>query len=267
MKILIIGASGYLGSEVHSILKNTGATVYGTCYQSTAPDLIQVNMQTLGDHHALIDLNPDVIIWSIYDFEAEMNLSTIGLKSLIDNIPKHVRLIYVSTMLAKGVNQTEETTPCPRTSDEYLYHYVNGKIKGEQIVSSHPNHVIVRPGSIYGFGLNRNPDSRMKGLILKSKSSPESPYTRTANLYTSFVHVNDLAHAIVELSTNQLTGIINISGDQPISYYHFNLHLANLLDLDSSFIAADYNEETQYHTLENIKRKQYLKTIVREIVI
>lgn len=267
MKILIIGASGYLGSEVYSIFKSTGTTVYGTCYESAAPDLIQVNMQTIGDHQALFDLKPDVIIWSIYDFEAEMNLSTIGLKTLIDNIPKHVRLIYVSTMLAKGRNQTEETTPCLRTPDEHLHHYVNGKIKGEQIVSSHPNHVIVRPGSIYGFGLNRNPDSRMEGLILKSKSSSESPYTRTANLYTSFVHVTDLAHAIVELSTNQLTGIINISGDQPISYYHFNLHLANMMDLDSCFIAAEYNEEVQYHTLENTKRKQYLKTAVREIML
>ncbi len=267
MKILIIGASGYLGSEVYDIFTNTGATVYGTCYQSVAPDLIQVNMQTIGDHQALIDLNPDVIIWSIYDFKAEMTLSTVGLKGLIDNIPKHVRLIYVSTMLGKGMNQTEETTPCLRTLNEHLHHYVNGKIKGEQIVSSHLNHVIVRPGSIYGFGHKNNPDSRMQGLVLKSKSVPESCHTRTANLYTSFVHVNDLAKAIVELSTNDFTGIINVSGDQTISYYQFNLHLANMLDLDSNFIAAEYNEETQYHTLESIKRKQHLRTIIRDIVI
>ncbi len=60
----------------------------------------------------------------------------------------------------------------------------------------------------------------MKGLLEISKTGEK--YSRTANFYTSFVNVQDLADAIIELTYKDFKGTINISGERPVSYYEFN---------------------------------------------
>jgi dTDP-4-dehydrorhamnose reductase len=84
-------------------------------------------------------------------------------------------------------------------------------------------------------------------------------------MYASFVNVQDLAKAIIELVYSKFIGIINISGERPISHYDFNIHLARLLKIDNSFIIPDYKEKEVYHNLNNDKRKLILNTIVRDI--
>jgi len=147
--------------------------------------------------------------------------------------------------------------------DEYLSTYINGKIKGESKVRKHPNHVIVRPGSIYGYDYDGKMDLRMKKLLEISKTG--ETYSRTVNMYASFVHVQDLADAIIELTFSDFKGIINISGEKPVSHYDFNLSLAKLLDIDNSFIIPDYNPDEIYHSLSNDKRKSILTTLIRDI--
>jgi dTDP-4-dehydrorhamnose reductase len=123
--------------------------------------------------------------------------------------------------------------------------------------------VIVRPGSIYGYDYNGRMDSRMKGLHEIAKTGKD--YSRTANMYASFANVQDLADAIIELAYNKFTGIINISGERPVSHYNFNIYLARIMNIDDCFIIPDYKEEEIYHNLNNDKRKLLLNTIVRDI--
>jgi len=102
----------------------------------------------------------------------------------------------------------------------------------------------------------------MKGLLEVSKTGEK--YSKTANMHASFVNIEDLAAAVIELAYSDFTGIINVSGERPISHYDFNLHLAELMGIDSSFIMPDYKTEDVYHNLSNDKRKLLLKTAVRE---
>jgi dTDP-4-dehydrorhamnose reductase len=264
MNILIIGASGYLGNTIYKKLKeNTNDDIYGTSCKSSNYDLLQVNVLNRLDIQKLLSLKPDIIIWSIMDIEQEMLLSQIGMNEIVNNISKDVRLIYVSTTVGKGKDQTESVIPRRRMPDEYLSKYVNGKIEGESIVQKHPNHVIVRPGSIYGYDYDGKMDSRMKRLHEIAQTGKN--YSRTANMYASFVNVQDLADAIIELAYSNFTGIINISGERPVSHYDFNIYLSRLMGIDNSFIISDYKEEDVYHNLNNDKRKLLLNTKVRDI--
>lgn len=90
-------------------------------------------------------------------------------------------------------------------------------------------------------------------------------YSRTANMYASFVNIEDLAAAVIKLAYSDFTGIINVSGERPVSHYDFNLHLAELMGIDNGFIIPDYKAEDLYHNLSNDKRKLLLKTVIREI--
>jgi dTDP-4-dehydrorhamnose reductase len=264
MKLLVIGASGYLGNTIYKKLKErNNDDIYGTCCRSSKQELMQINALDKVDIQKLLSLEPDMIIWSIMDQEQEMLLSHIGINEIVNNISKDVRLIYVSTTIGKGKDQDENVVPNVRMTDEYLSKYVNGKIAGESIVKKHSNHVIVRPGSIYGYDYDGKMDYRMKGLLELSKMGEQ--YSRTANMYTSYVNVEDLSDAIIEIAYGNFTGTINISGERPVSYYDFNIYLAELMGIYSSFIIPDYREEDIYHNLNNDKRKTLLNTLIRDI--
>jgi dTDP-4-dehydrorhamnose reductase len=265
MKLLVIGASGYLGNTIYKKLKecNNNDDIYGTCYKSSNQELLQINVLDKLDVKKLLSFKPDIIIWSIMDPEQEMFLSQIGVNEIVNDIFEDVRLIYVSTTIGKGKDQAENVIPHKRMPDEYLSKYINGKITGEGIVKKHHNYVIVRPGSIFGYDYDGKMDSRMKGLLEISKTGKR--YSRTANMYASFVNVEDLADAIIEIAYGDFTGTINISGERPVSHYDFNIHLSRLMDIDSSFIIPDYKQDDVYHNLNNDKRKLFLNTLIRDI--
>ncbi|MEG1256228.1 hypothetical protein [Clostridium sp.] len=45
MRLLIIGASGYLGNAIHKKLKQcTNDNICGTCCKSSNPELLQINV-------------------------------------------------------------------------------------------------------------------------------------------------------------------------------------------------------------------------------
>jgi dTDP-4-dehydrorhamnose reductase len=264
VKILVIGANGYLGSTIYMRLKdNFNDDIYGTGRRSTKQNLIKIDVLKKVDIQKVLSLKPDIIIWSIMNQEQEMLLSEIGLNEIVNNISSKVRLIYISTTIGIGKNQDEHITPQERKSDEYLAKYVNGKIVGESIVKKHSDYVIVRPGSIYGYNYNGEMDERMKGLLEISQTGKQ--YSRTANMYASFVNVEDLADAIIEIAYNDLSGIINISGERSVSHYDFNVYLAGLMGIDNGFIIPDYKQEDVYHNLSNDKRKSLLNTVIRDI--
>lgn len=264
MKLMIIGASGYLGNTIYKKLRDcTTDEVYGTCYKSNNLELLNINILNKLDIKKLLSYKPDIIVWSIYDSEDEMALSLIGLNDIVNSISEDVRLIYVSTTVGQGKDQLESVIPYKRTPGEYLSKYVNGKIKGEEIVRKHANHVIVRPGSIYGYDYDGKMDLRMSELLKISKAG--ATYSRTANMYASFIHVQDLADAVIELVHITFKGTINISGEIPVSFYDFNINLAKLLTIDDNFIIPDYKPEDVYHNLNNNKRKGLLGTLIRDI--
>jgi dTDP-4-dehydrorhamnose reductase len=186
-----------------------------------------------------------------------------GLAECIDTLPDTTRLLYCSTMIGKGKNQSETISPSVRLDGDYLKEYFNGKIEGERIVQKHANHVIIRPGSIYGYDCDGNLDKRMKKLL--EQASNGLTYKRTANMYTSFIHISDLTNAILELSENDFKGILNISCENPVSYYEFNRHLAGLLKIDKNVVVADYKPDELYNTFSNTLRKTVLKSPIREI--
>lgn len=259
-----MGASGYLGNTIYKKLRKcTNDDICGTCHKSSNKELLQIDALNILDMKKVLSFQPDIIIWSIMNQEKEMLLSQVGVNSIVNNISKDVRLIYVSTTVGKGKDQSESIIPYKRMPNEYLSKYVNGKIEGESIVQKHPNHVIVRPGSIYGYDYDGKMDSRMKALRELSKTGKD--YSRTANMYASFINVQDLSDAIIELASCKFTGIINISGEKPVSYYDFNKYLASLLNIDDRFIKADYRKEEIYHNLNNYKRKLVLNTIIQDI--
>ncbi|MCK8058224.1 MULTISPECIES: NAD(P)-dependent oxidoreductase [unclassified Fusibacter] len=263
MRCLVIGASGYLGRYVYHGLKREANSCLGTCYRSHDSEFETLDVLNTENLIEIMKFKPDVVVWCVMDANLETEISDNGLRRLIELLLPETRLVYISTTLSSGKDQTEEDKPIVRKKDEYLADYVNGKILGEAIVKGHHNHIIIRPGSIYGFDYFGKKDVRME--LLNEQALSGQLYTRTANLYTSFVHVEDLATAIVELADHEVTGTINIAGERPVSHYIFTKHLAKLLEISDEFITADYRPDAEYRTLSCVLRKKILKSSISDV--
>lgn len=262
MKVLIIGASGFLGRTISFKLKNKGVDVLGTYCTNKKDDFIYVDIM---DVNKLVDIcstfEPNAIIWTIMNHELEEEIAEKVMPIICDNLGD-TRFIFISTSVAYEKNMLEEVEPQIRTPQMYNHHYFNGKIKSEQIIEKTKNYCIVRPGSIYGVNPYGEMDIRSK--ILKGKIDSCSEYNRAGNIIFSIIEVNELADCVIELIGNNYVGIINISEEQPVSHFEFNKALCRRYGWDDSYVIENEAEENIYY-FNNDLRKGLLKTTISAI--
>ena len=258
MKVLILGASGFLGGTIYSKIKNSGNEVLGTYSKNNKNrDYIKLDVFEISSLTALVtEYKPDVIIWTVINHEREEEIAEKVMPALCDAVGSK-RFIFVSTSVAYEKNMSESVEPFLRTEESYNHHYFNGKIKSEQVISKLPNYCIVRPGSIYGIDPFGEMDNR--SLALKKHVDSGEIYIRANNIEFSIVDVNELADAIIELTTNDYVGILNVSEEKPVSHYAFNKALCRKYGWDDSCIVANEEKENIYY-LDNSLRKRILKT-------
>lgn len=261
MKYLIIGASGFLGQTVYYKLKSSGKEVRGT-YSSRKidHDLIKLDVT---DTNELLNIyeryEPDVIIWTVMNAAIEEEIAEKSIKFLTELL-RQTKIIFLSTSVAYEKDMDESIEPQVRGEKDYNYHYFNGKIKSEAYIAQCKNYCIVRPGSIYGTTPYGEIDIRQK--VLKEYIDQRKPYYRAEDIVFSIVEVNELAEAVLELADNDYVGIINVSEEQPVNHYEFNLFLCGLNDWDSSWIKP-YKERENIYYLNNALRKRVLNTRLR----
>jgi dTDP-4-dehydrorhamnose reductase len=103
-RIMVVGASGYLGAHVYRILAEQGDhEVLGTYGRSAAlhEGLIQVDLtEAESVRRMMVHTRPDVVIWCVKHTSPDLDereLNYIGPRSVIANASPPMRLIFVST--------------------------------------------------------------------------------------------------------------------------------------------------------------------------
>ena len=258
VRVLIIGASGFLGRTIYFKLKDNGNEVLGTYSKNRKDsDYVKLNVFDISSLTSLVSgFKPDVIIWTVMDHEHEEEIAEKVMPVLCD-VVGNIRFIFVSISVAYEKNMSEDVTPFLRTEDSYNYHYFNGKIKSEHVISKLSNYCIVRPGSIYGIDPFGEMDNRSKAL--KKHVDSGELYIRANNIEFSIINVDELADAIIELATNDYVGILNVSEEEPVSHYAFNKALCRKNGWKDSCVVANEEKEKIYY-LDNSLRKMILKT-------
>jgi len=242
MKILILGASGFLGGKVyHKLSKNLNFKVAGTCFKSCKDNgLIKINIKDVNVTKEIFnEYKPDVVVWCLLDMNNEKELTDIGLRNIMENINDNTKFVYISTgalFEGKG-NYSEEVTLKYYYCSNPLAGYVNAKIYAEKVVKNHKKHIIIRTGPLYGQDIEGNWDKRVANLI--EALSENQTIFRSSNLYKTFVHIDNLADLINEMIEMDYNGIIHVGPVQKQSYYTFNRKMARKLGLDEKLIIED----------------------------
>ena len=212
MKVLILGASGFLGGILYKKIKEeTDFWVLGTYHElKKNNELIKLNITNLIDVKTFLEhFKADVIVWCLTGKTNEKELINEGLPNVINNMNQGCKFIFMSTNAVFGEgkgNFLEEDIPSYKSSGSAIALYSNAKIDGEKLVKELDDYIIIRPGVIYGQNISGKWDKRLSQLI--EDLTAGTSVVKTTNLINTFVEVNELSEAIIKLIKIDYKGIL-----------------------------------------------------------
>lgn len=237
MKILIIGASGFLGGKLYSTF-STQNEVLGTYQSQPQPDLISLDVTDALQTTKLIkEFRPEIVIHTVALSDPDIceqnkdkaeRINHYGTKNIVEACGEiEANLVYISTVYVfdgtKG-NYREEDATHP------INWYGETKLKAEQEVIQLPKYSILRFDKLYGFnGLGKRNDDL--GKILAGKSFEVNMDQIRQPLLT-----DDVAHAIKRIQELNFSGILHLAGQERISKYNLTVQLARLVGNESLVI-------------------------------
>ncbi|OUU47551.1 MAG: hypothetical protein CBC28_06950 [Flavobacteriaceae bacterium TMED68] len=232
-KILLIGASGFLGSYFYNRLKlSKDYFVCGTFFNNYNKNLVKLDYTDFSNFKLFLNkINPDIIVWSAgqknvklleQDFSIAEKNNLKPIKTIINfqqTINKNVQFIFISSDYVfngyKG-NYSDIEQPKPDTN------YGKSKYIAEQLIQEKSKlYSIIRVGSILGRG-SKFFDWLVEGLNTKL----------SIDLYDEIVSPTPLEMVYLALERcieKNLIGIFHISGNRNISKFQIGLELKESL--------------------------------------
>jgi nucleoside-diphosphate-sugar epimerase len=214
MKVLLTGASGFVGSHILDSLRARGISTAVLLRPTSSRQFIETHLPKLdvrtgsiGDPQSLAAAMQDVThvihcagATKALHLSGFYEVNHIGTRNVVDAVNRQEgriqRLVHISSLAAGGPavpdKPAREGDP-PRPISEYG----KSKLAGEQEVSRcQSEHVILRPPAVYG--------PRDDGFLpfFKAINAHVLPRFGSGSLALSFVYVKDLAEAVVACLTH-----------------------------------------------------------------
>ncbi len=243
---LIIGASGFIGSEIFNQLKAKEKPLKGTYYSSIKPELYKLNMISQEEVKLAFEkFKPRNTYMSAYipnvDY-CEMNdkpneINELGVTNVVKMCKKfNSKLIfYSSDYIFDGVSGPyfETDTPNP------INRYGQTKILCENLVAQLQNYLIIRTTVIYGY----NPESKNFLMTLTKDLKNQIEKAIPNDQIGSPTYVKDLAEISIKLVEENKNGIYNVAGPDLCSRYVFALKIAHSFGLNENLIKPISTEQ------------------------
>lgn len=225
-KVLIIGASGFLGQQLMKDLSKS-FTVIGTYNSKPKDNLLKLDITNEDGVKVVLEkTKPDIILLA----SALTNLDTcelqpdlckkinvLGVENIV-KYSKNSKIVFLSTdYVFDGEKGDYKETDLVNPINEYG----KSKLEAEKIVSRLKNYLIIRTCSLYTSDKN-NPKAVNKIIEKLTKGEVVKAVT---DVIASPTLIDDLSKAILTLIEKKRNGIYNVVGDSKLSWYE----IANLI--------------------------------------
>ena len=276
-KVLIVGASGFIGNYIYSNLKEkSNLIVQGTYCASQDKDLIKFDYRLQSDFEKIYKIEPDYLIWAAgekdlklteYDLSRTLTNNYLPFKSFLSNFKfsKNTKIIFISSDyvfdgLRGSYKVTDETYP---KSNYGTYKSMCEKF----LINSFSDYSIIRAGSIIGSGsvfFNWLVNSIKKEVSLELFDNYFTP-TPIVNVFNS---INDIINN--KLNDN----IMHISGDLKINRYELGLFIKEVINSEITLEKKKFDESnilffkdlslvSSYSSDKNITAKNYILKLLK----
>jgi len=254
MRILIIGASGFLGRKLIKILSKDakeGYEVVGTYYSRSIFDnnFKYYYLDALSENaveQLISKINPNVVIHLVAnpnpdtceaDREYAYKINVKSTEIVAEKCKKRkIKLVYTSTdYVFDGTNPPykEEDEPNP------LNWYGKTKLIGENIVRNllPDNHLIVRLPLLYGYS-GHETDNFIIKVINSLRSCNTFAVDDKRIRYPTLI--DDVSVAIQKLIKKDCVGTYHISASEGVTKYEFALRIAKIFNLPCQYLKGEH---------------------------
>lgn len=165
-RILVTGATGFVGSHLYTLLSQDNHEVFGTTKSKPSGNIFYCNISNESAAFELVEkVQPDVIIHSAaissvtsssnYEYYLSNTVGTENILRAAASLRQRVRFVFLSTAGVYGNQNTELLSEylCPKP----VHHYGMSKFCCERIISNFAeaiDYTILRPFNIIGEGQN-----------------------------------------------------------------------------------------------------------------
>ncbi len=234
--LLVVGGTGFLGSELIRQTEQRIARVHGTHRSRPIPDDVagaEWHRLDITDRAAVDQLvaetGADTVINTAYqqngpDVAAICCDGAAALASACASAG--ARLVHVSTdlvfdgTLGRPYAEADEANP--------IMAYGQAKLDGEHaVLAAMPSALVARTSIIYG-----SDDAPQEQLVRRAVTDPNFAFF--TDEFRSPVHVEDLAAALLDLARTDARGVLHLGSDSRIDRHHFASLLAQHAGLDTS---------------------------------
>lgn len=276
MNVIVTGASGVLGTAVHTAFQAAGNKVIGLSHSRTGPGLVQVDLTDQEEVDTLIErTRPEWVIHCAAERRpdvAEKNVD--GTRKLNVEVPGYLAklsakfgftLVYIST---DYVFDGSSPPYRPSSQTNPLQFYGQTKRDGEVAVlgAEGAKAVVLRVPVLYGPA-PKNSDSAVNILldVVQDQSGKTYKMDHYATRYPT--NVVDIANFLVRLSVLQkeIPRILHYSGAEPYTKYEICLIFAKLLGVPHKHIIPEADPPTGAGAATRPKNCQLLSLETEEL--
>lgn len=184
MKLFVIGANGYVGSEIYYTAQTGGFETVGTYANHSIKGLVRFRVEDETTWRSVKPQDSDVIIWAA----APISLTEVSQRfaQWLHSLPKKAVFVYLSS----------DIVLCPRAlqSETAIGEYARGKLAEQQAVLARPNSICLTTGPVFGTNSRGELDKRTKKLL----ESSEKKHEYWSDVYKTFVPIEGLVRTLFE---------------------------------------------------------------------
>jgi len=253
MKILIIGASGLIGSNCLRYFREQGHEVLGTYFSYKAKDT--VFLDTLNpdnpDNVDLDEFRPEVILncgalthvdYCEQNPEESFQKTVLSHQTVLEWAKKYnARVAYISTdYVFDGVGGPYLETDIVNPISIYGEH----KLEAEKLtMAQHPLNLILRVTNVYGN--EERGKNFVARIIQQAKEGQKLTLTLPVDQYATPVNAHDVARALLLLLNDKKSGIYNIASTDFLNRVELALKVLNYFPKATYELNPKTTEELQ----------------------
>jgi dTDP-4-dehydrorhamnose reductase len=238
MRVLIVGASGFIGSALHSVF---GTDAVGTYCNHPVDGLRLLDMRDAGAVERLVrEIQPALIIhpaaqphvdWCEDHVQESHDINVVGTGNVaLAACAVGARYVFFSTdYVFNGDSGPYREDAPPDPPNVYGHH----KLEAERLIADTlDDYAIVRVCGVYGFEpLGKN---FVMGLLAKGRRG--EPMNVPSDQWGNPTYAANLVQAVQELALGPCRGMYHVVGPQYLDRVSFARLACSVFGLDSSFV-------------------------------